>query len=278
MMVERIVKKAEEQKVSTRLVLKEYIHIVVLDYLFKKGLFSHLVFQGGTALKLLYGGLRYSEDLDFVLKDKNDTIFRKLSPELKFLTSHIKKLIPFIRNIHLKIQKDTTFFKRYHLILEAEFLGTKDRTNIEIVNVPSYVHETIILHHPDIPLSPAIVVEKPEEILSDKLLAFAARNYLKGRDLWDIFFLLNTLKISINKKTLYMLKKKITDYGSDSRRFIADFRNNLVVLKQKGFYILKEEMDKFLPGAYRNMFNARYSDICKEEWTIFSKLLKNFKK
>jgi hypothetical protein len=47
--VETIKEKAEEQGTSVALVFKEYLHWAVLEYLFRKGLFSQLVFQGGTA-------------------------------------------------------------------------------------------------------------------------------------------------------------------------------------------------------------------------------------
>src|ERR1700730_4403431 len=46
--------------------LKEAIHLHLLSALSDAGILRHVVFQGGTALRLCYGGERYSEDLDFV--------------------------------------------------------------------------------------------------------------------------------------------------------------------------------------------------------------------
>jgi predicted nucleotidyltransferase component of viral defense system len=46
--------------------IKEAIHLHVLSALSDAGVLRHVVFQGGTALRLCYGGERYSEDLDFV--------------------------------------------------------------------------------------------------------------------------------------------------------------------------------------------------------------------
>ena len=46
--------------------IKETIHLHLLSALSDAGLLRHVVFQGGTALHLCYGGERYSEDLDFV--------------------------------------------------------------------------------------------------------------------------------------------------------------------------------------------------------------------
>src|SRR5438445_11106082 len=46
--------------------IKETIHFHLLSALSDAGVLRHVVFQGGTALRLCYGGERYSEDLDFV--------------------------------------------------------------------------------------------------------------------------------------------------------------------------------------------------------------------
>ena len=46
--------------------IKEAIHLHLLSALSEAGVLRHVVFQGGTALRLCYGSERYSEDLDFV--------------------------------------------------------------------------------------------------------------------------------------------------------------------------------------------------------------------
>src|SRR6266853_2869562 len=46
--------------------VKEAIHLHLLSALSDAGVLRHVVFQGGTALRLCYGGERYSEDLGFV--------------------------------------------------------------------------------------------------------------------------------------------------------------------------------------------------------------------
>ncbi|HEY1245737.1 MAG TPA: nucleotidyl transferase AbiEii/AbiGii toxin family protein [Hyphomicrobiaceae bacterium] len=46
--------------------MKEAIHLHLLSALSGAGVLRHVVFQGGTALRLCYGGERYSQDLDFV--------------------------------------------------------------------------------------------------------------------------------------------------------------------------------------------------------------------
>ena len=48
--------------------LQEIIQEVALLGLWRAKLFEHAAFYGGTALRILYGLDRFSEDLDFLLK------------------------------------------------------------------------------------------------------------------------------------------------------------------------------------------------------------------
>ena len=50
-----------------RNILREYLQARILEGLQRVGAMSALAFQGGTALRFLYGLPRYSEDLDFAL-------------------------------------------------------------------------------------------------------------------------------------------------------------------------------------------------------------------
>lgn len=273
----KIIEKARTEKVSSSLVFKEHVQLAVLDYLFRKGLFSQMVFQGGTALRLVYQGVRYSEDLDFVLRKKDLPCFPNMREELQPLTAHIKKVLPFVRQAHLKAQKETASFRRYCLILESDFLAAQDKTNIELANVPSHKPQTVILRHPETMTAPAVTVETPEEILSDKCVAFAARDYIKGRDLWDIYFLLNTLKVAMNRGITRLVKKKISDYSLIEKEFLTSFGQKTEILKKRGTSLLREEMDKFLPAAYRHSFQSQYAAICKNHLNLFHKLLEDLK-
>lgn len=259
--LEKIKEKARAEGAGIDLILKEYIHFFILEFLFKSGYFTKLVFQGGTALRFSYGGIRYSEDLDFVLTRKMPQFLDYLTKEMSNLASYLDKLLPFARNIQLKTQKDTAEFKRFNLIMEVETLKSKNKTSIEILNIPSYDNQTMIISRQDIPSFPAITVETPQEILSDKFIALAGRNYLKGRDIWDIYFILNTLKVSLSKEILKMLRKKLKDYHLGLQEFNLKFKSNLRLLKEEGGQVLKEEMDRFLPVSYRRSFEKKYLEI-----------------
>jgi len=274
----KIKKTAEKDNVNMALIFKEHVQLVILEYLFRKGFFSQLVFQGGTALRLAYQGVRYSEDLDFVLKKRDLDVFKRAGEQLQPLASHIKKLIPMITGARLKAQKETDTFRRYCLIVETDFLNAKDKTNIEIANVPSYDHHTVMIRHPDLALAPAVTVETVDEILSDKILAFAARKYIKGRDIWDVYFILNMLNIPMSQKIMSMVKKKIKDYGLNENDFLGLLTEKAEWLKKNGVSILHEEMDRFLPAAYRDTYQSKYSDICGVESRVFSQIAEGLRK
>ncbi len=52
-----------------RNIAREYLQARILDSLQRTGAMTAIAFQGGTALRFLYGLPRYSEDLDFTLED-----------------------------------------------------------------------------------------------------------------------------------------------------------------------------------------------------------------
>ncbi len=266
----QIKEKAQADGVSVTLVLKEQIHLLVLDYLFQRSAFSHLVFQGGTAIRIVYQGVRYSEDLDFVLTRKNSVFLKDLPRLLQGLPSYLDKALPFSREVELKTQKQTPTFQRFALVVGIENLKTKDRTNIEIANVPSYKNETVIIRNESIPVNPAIRVETPKEILGDKFCAFGLREYVKGRDIWDIAFLLQTLNQSVNEEVKRMALRKVVDYHSNQSDFLDRFRKNLSILEERGPAILRTEMEKFLPSAYQKLYREKYPAIAKEIWEVLN--------
>lgn len=72
--------KAGEER---RNLAREYVQVYLLRLLHERGAQAGLAFQGGTALRLLYGLERFSEDLDFALEDpgedpRTDALFSAL--------------------------------------------------------------------------------------------------------------------------------------------------------------------------------------------------------
>ncbi|MBQ9477262.1 MAG: nucleotidyl transferase AbiEii/AbiGii toxin family protein, partial [Bacteroidales bacterium] len=61
---------------------KEYLELMVLDYLSSHSLIGKLTFIGGTALRLLRQIDRFSEDLDFDCKNLSQEEFASLTDDV----------------------------------------------------------------------------------------------------------------------------------------------------------------------------------------------------
>ena len=61
-----IVKSSNANRLFIRNQLKQYLQVIVLQYLFSHPIYRNLIFYGGSALSLCYQLPRLSEDLDFL--------------------------------------------------------------------------------------------------------------------------------------------------------------------------------------------------------------------
>ncbi|MCU0576980.1 MAG: nucleotidyl transferase AbiEii/AbiGii toxin family protein, partial [Desulfobacterota bacterium] len=52
----------------------ELMQLLLLESLYALSGSEHVVFQGGTAIRWIHGGMRFSEDLDFVTRLPSDTV------------------------------------------------------------------------------------------------------------------------------------------------------------------------------------------------------------
>ena len=56
---------ANNNQIDSFTILREYLQILFLSYLYREKQADKIYFKGGTALRLLFGSPRFSEDLDF---------------------------------------------------------------------------------------------------------------------------------------------------------------------------------------------------------------------
>ncbi|RLF50674.1 MAG: nucleotidyl transferase AbiEii/AbiGii toxin family protein, partial [Thermoplasmata archaeon] len=93
MLWEEIIAKSEKIGATPTQVFQEEVQKVLLTSLSRDEAFNHIVFQGGTALRLFYGNPRFSEDLDFVLK-QNETF--DLTRNIPNMQASVEDAFPFI--------------------------------------------------------------------------------------------------------------------------------------------------------------------------------------
>ena len=242
--------------------IKETVHLHLLSALSEAGVLRHVVFQGGTALRLCYGGERYSEDLDFVCGKAGSYVetieFEKLvenALEATKKTLH-REFDVNPEEILLKrpafpmaIKSDSANVASWQISVPIASLRhlPKSRTKIEFANVPSYdsgpnVAKAVagLVQIQDVILT----VESANEILADKAVALTARQALKYRDVWDVWYLTNRLNAQIERG---MVAKKFADYGTSNVG--AKAKQRLEQLSkgstEKAFL---DEMSRFLPA------------------------------
>ena len=133
--------------------IKEVIHLHLLSALSEAGVLRHVVFQGGTALRLCYGGERYSEDLDFVcgkagsyvekiefdrlVDNALQTTKRSLQREFDIKPDEVTlKQPPF----PMAIKGNSTAVAAWQIAVPIAPIKhlPKSRIKIEFANVPSY--------------------------------------------------------------------------------------------------------------------------------------------
>lgn len=186
-----ILQGAADQR-QARLLLGEYLQHLILRQLFEMKRLSEWIFQGGTALRILYGLNRYSEDLDFQLvkPNRNYTLRTLIEP----LCQRLRRQGYSVTTSQVREKTVTAVFVRFEGLL-TEFgvsRNANEKLSIKIdvdTNPPqgSERESALInrffpfaLYHLDLP-----------GFCAGKIHAILPRDYPKGRDYYDLIFLLS---------------------------------------------------------------------------------------
>jgi len=251
---EEILETAERIGTERKNVFQEEMQKVVLTALSQNGCFNNIVFQGGTALRLFYGNPRFSEDIDLVLKEGEKGY--DLSGKMPNVQRFCHHTFPFIESVDIKTQKNEPGLQRYVLQTRSGNPEQRLRLHIELAAVPSYQNEPRILDFP--PIHPAVRVEDASEILADKVCALALREYLKGRDLWDIYFLTHERSVGLHWE---LVEKKIADYQEGASELAGRLLRAEAQVQEKGVTALENELRRFLPTDLIEQYDSHFNTI-----------------
>ena len=172
-----------------RALLREYLQYKILEIIFGSPFAPKLSFLGGTALRIVYENQRFSEDLDFdnFGLDKNE--FEDLSERAQV----------GLREQGFQVEVDTTAKGAYRCnvrlsgLLFAHGLSPHHTEKI-LIQIDSAAHG--IAYAPDkkilnkFDVFTEIFVTPVDILLSQKINAALNRKRAKGRDFYDIVFLL----------------------------------------------------------------------------------------
>ena len=234
---------------------KELLHYDILFALDNANLLDKLVFQGGTSLRLCYGALRFSEDLDFaggVHFDIKDLLSMKLCLE-EYLSSR------YSLEISVKEPKDLLQESKHKNITVNKWQIRvmthperkdipKQMIKIEVANIPAYTQEARQLVYnydflPDNYKNTIVMTETLEEIFADKVIAFVhCQAYVRYRDIWDLHWL-KQKGASLN---MDLIKKKMADYSIEnySKQLDESIERLSDIIFGSEF---KKQMSRFLP-------------------------------
>lgn len=250
---------AHNLKTSVENIIREEIQKKVLHYLFVKDFFKEGVFQGGTALRLLYNNPRYSEDLDFVFTKYNSTTFKQVEKFFEGIEQSLKTSLDFIQNIEVQQQKSTDTIRRVNLKFTIKSIQKKLRLQCEFANIQAC---TFVARN----LTPdtTIITETIGEILADKVVAVSLRDYVKGRDLWDIYYLVTQLNADISYK---FITKKFSVYNCPISERTKKIISAVTRIENEGLWALQREMSKYMPGrtfeTYKPLFPDAVKSVCE---------------
>jgi predicted nucleotidyltransferase component of viral defense system len=181
--------------------LREVIQEFILLALWRGGFFNQAAFYGGTALRLLYGLDRFSEDLDFTLLSPNpdfsfnpwyEYIRRELNAQGLDVDIEGKEKSGAIQSAFLKTNTRQALLKigaseRASATIHSNSL-VKVKFEADIDPPLAFVTENRLLFEP-IPFS--IKALAPESLFAGKYHALLERDWkqrVKGRDWYDLVF------------------------------------------------------------------------------------------
>src|SRR3989344_4607525 len=104
---EQIKSLAASFQIDEYTIFREYLQLIFLSYLYQEKEAGGIIFKGGTALRLIFGSPRFSEDLDFSTNYDDQMI----TGMLKKIVGKIKSELPDLKLLPLYQGKEETRFR-----------------------------------------------------------------------------------------------------------------------------------------------------------------------
>ncbi len=171
--------------------LKEITQELVLNSLYNSAFFKKAAFQGGTALRILYGLMRFSEDLDFALlkPDKKfdlNSYLSSISAELKAFGYDVKvegrSSANAVQNTFLKDDSLGRLLKVQYPKSDGRKRALKIKLEVDTNPPAGAKTETKFLNFP---INFSVTSHDVPSLFAGNGHALLCRDYIKGRDWFD---------------------------------------------------------------------------------------------
>lgn len=184
-------------------ILREYLQYKILEIIFNSKYAQAVIFLGGTALRIIYNNNRFSEDLDFDNFTLTEEQFADLANEVK-KGLELQGYEVEIKNVFKGAYR--SYIRMPNVLFDNDISSLKEeKIMIQIDTAPhafNYKKDTKILNKFDV--FTQIFTTPIDVLLSQKIYAALNRSRAKGRDFFDMVFLL-----SLTKPNYEYLDKKL---------------------------------------------------------------------
>jgi hypothetical protein len=217
---------------------REYFQHLFLSYFYQQPLTDQIYFKGGTALRMLYGSPRFSEDLDF---SSSVSDIRALEDAILGTLADIAR-----ENIVVDITESQTTSGGYLAIIT--FRGDHPPVSVQIeISLRGGENQgeaaTIIS---DLVPAYAIIALSREQFVDEKIQALLFRK--KARDFYDLYFILLANLLPAHKRgilppVLETLRQSRIDFEQELKEFLP--RSHWAVIRSFPAS-LEREIERFL--------------------------------
>jgi len=228
---------------------REYLQLIFLSHLYQHKKSGEIYFKGGTALRLLYGSSRFSEDLDFT------SIYDKKMIE-KIITDVEKSIQSELPELNISVLYSGTngiIYRIKYKTLDFKFPFVIRLDISSCIKITAHEMTPIISKYPIVNF-PIVVHLSQAEIFVEKIRALLGRS--KGRDLYDAWYLfekgVNLNQNLVEKKMkevdkLYnkkMLLKKIKNFSD--KQLDQDLAQFLPLSQKKVIPMIKTKLSEYI--------------------------------
>ena len=245
----------ENLRIYKRNLLREYLQYVILDVICSSEYGSRLVFMGGTAIHIIHGNHRFSEDLDFDNKGLSEEDFEDLSQNV------LRKLELYGYSVEIQNRYRGAFrcLVKFPGIFHQHGISghLREKLIIQIDSEPQnvdYKAERVILNKFDIFLR--INAVPPDVLLAQKILAILNRPRPMGRDFYDAIFLFSKSNPDFNFLKEKMELKESINIEEIREKLLSkceriNFKKLIEDVKPFLFYPSEAEKIKLFPDFIR---------------------------
>ncbi len=203
---------SKKLRIDIAQVVREFWEIVILKGLFDVPDGKFLIFKGGTALRLVYGSPRFSEDLDFLLT--GDRLKGKFKPL-------VEKIVSPYSELSITDLKEKHYTYLSEIRIKEDYLPHPFRIKIEISKRKErgYKSELALISSVVSTMQCLGRVATLDQLYKDKLACMAGR--AKPKDVFDLWFISQKLKKPYAPDSASVPKKELV---RDLRKYLpADF-------------------------------------------------------